>query len=527
MANIFSPSSDIQALDDEYFLPASDFFRKHKGEALTYGEISLATHLAELWPNDTDPGSYITEKIRLSTPLVSADMDTVTESEMAIQMALNGGLWMIHSNLTPAEQLEEVKKVKNHVHGVIRTPVFVNPGQNIADILDLRKTDQLKFSTFPVLDDSWRLIGLLGAEAVKERYADKSVSEVMKTWEDMITMEESQLWDNPIKTADTFFTANIGITKLLIVDKNWNFKWLITEDDVFRITKEERSDIKPSRDDDHRLRTGATLHMIREGDGQLNTDTIIQNTWALVDAGVDIVAISTAHGFSQWVSDMVKIVRSQFWNLDIMAGNVTSAQWVEYLKNAGANIIKVWQWPWSICTTRTQTGVGIPQATAVHICSEAAKILWWVKVLADGGITASWDMVKAFAIGGNAVMLGGLLAWCKEAPGEIYEMNGEVFKAYRWMGSIEAMQRWSAARYGHSTADSARKLAPEWIPAAKKYIGPVADTLQTFRASIQSGYWYHWAPDIETLQERARFVKMNDAWVKESAPHDVIAVNKQ
>lgn len=514
----------INTLDDNFYLNADDFFTENSWESLTFSDISLATHYSKILPKDADPTTQLTEKIKLSTPIISSDMDTVTGKEMAIQMALLGWIWIIHSNLTPEVQLKAVSKVKHHIHWIIEKPISISSEQNIWDIIEIIEERWYSFSTFPVLDNSGKFIGLLWWESIKERFHSIKVSDAMIPIEKVQYILEKKLWDKPIKTADKFFTNNIGINKLIILDDDFKLKWLITESDISRIIKEKNSDIKPSRDDDHRLRVWVTLHMMRDSNGELDRNKIIEQVWKLKDKWVDIVAVSTAHGHSEWVGDMVKIVRENFKDLDIIAWNVTSAKWVEFLREKWANVIKVGQWPWSICTTRVETWVGIPQMTALYVCSKAAQILWWVTVIADWWITSSWDMVKALTLW-DAVMLGWLLAWSHEAPWETIEIDGKQYKTYRWMWSIEAMKDGSAARYGQSTKkDESLKLSAEWISGMKEYIWPVADTIKKFRASIQSGMWYHWAKTLKELKNKARFVHVSSAWQIESHPHDVLEV---
>ena len=460
-------NKSIQSLDDENYLKAKEFFKQNRWKALTYDDITLATHHSKVLPNNTDPTSNLTERIQLSTPFVSADMDTVTEHEMAIQMALNGGIWFLHSNLSPEEQIKQVGKVKHHVNWIIREPIFINEKMSIGEIISMREDKWYNFSTFPVLDESWKLKGLLGWKSVKERYSNSWVMDMMLPLEDIHHVTEQELWNDPIKYADSFFNKNKWINKLLIVDNNGEFKWLITESDISKIQAEKNSAIKPTRDNEHGLRVGVTLHIFRDKEWNLDKDRIIEYVTKLVEKWIDIVAVSTAHGFTEWVGEMVKLVRSEFKDLDIIAWNVTSAGWVEFLREAWANAIKIWQWPGSICTTRTQTGVWIPQMTALYVCSEAAKILWWdTKIIADWWITKSWDMVKALTLA-DTVMLGWLLAWSDESPWEIVTIGGKTHKTYRWMWSVEAMKAGSAARYGQKTA---RLSQPGTNPPA--YLSP-------------------------------------------------------
>ena len=512
-------NSQIADLDNHFYPDAHTFFPWQAPTALTYDEVSLKTCRTWILPNDTDPTTLLTEKIKLSTPIISSDMDTVTESAMAIQMALNWWMWMIHSNLPIEEQLKHIGKVKHHIHGIIRNPIAIGKTWDISSILRLIEQNKYSFGTFPVLDESNKLIGLLGWKSVKDRFADKMVTDVMKPLWELKTLSEDQLWKDPIKTADQFFTNNRWIDKLLILGKNGELNWLITESDIARIKKEKTSNIKPTRDSDHRLMVWSTLHIVRKENWELDRSRIIENVSKLQKKWVDLVAVSTAHGLSDSVWEMLKLVRSEFPDLDIMAGNITSAEGVEFLQNAGANIIKVWQWPGSICTTREQTGVWVPQMTALYVCSEAARILWSkVKILADGWITAPWAMVKALTLW-DAVMVWSLVAWSDEAPWELREFNWVWYKEYRWMWSIAAMEKGSAARYGQNTIDSWRKLSAEWIESMKKAIGPVSPIIQWYRASIQSGMWYLWAKNTKELKKNARYAKLSPAGQKESRPH--------
>ena len=345
----------------------------------------------------------------------------------------------------------------------------------------------------------------------------------MKKREEIITIDESKLWINPIATADVFFNENIWVNKLLIVDHKNNLRWLITAKDIDNITRESQSSIKPSRDKQHRLRVGATLHMFRTPEGQLDKKRILQYVDELVEKWIDVVAVSSAHWHTESIGEMVQLVRKSQPTLTIIAWNVTSAEGVEFLKNKWADTIKIGQWPWSICTTREVAGVGIPQMTALYVCSQAAKIVG-AKIIADGWISKSGDIVKALTLA-DAIMAGGIFAWAQESPWEIFEFKGEQFKVYRGMWSHEAMKDGSAARYGH-TKDKVRKLTSEGIVGMKPIAWPISDIIKEYRGWVQSGMWYLWAKDLKSLRKNARYIKMTPAGQKESAPHDITQLKK-
>ena len=324
-------------------------------------------------------------------------MDTVTESRMAIAMALNGGLGLVHYNMPEREQLSQVSRVKNHVHGLIQEPIKVAPEQLIGDVLALIEQKKFGFSTFPVVDGKGQLVGLLSGHVVKPRYAAKKVSEALTPRAQVQTISKKELGRDPIARADKFFTEHIGIHKLLVVDDDDHLHGLITMSDVERITQERKAQFKPARDAHHHLICGAAVSATRNAFGELDRERILAHVGALVERGVDVIAVSTAHGHSKGVGDTVKVLRDAFPKLPLIAGNVTSAAGVEYLADCGANAIKVGQGPGSICTTRVVAGVGIPQLTALYVCSRAAAKKK-VSVLADGGITKSGDIVKALTL---------------------------------------------------------------------------------------------------------------------------------
>lgn len=510
------------ALDDEFYLPAERFFRAHAGTALTYDDVTLATLYSEVLPRDTQLDTRLAEGLELHVPVVSADMDTVTESRLAIAMALNGGLGLIHYNMPEKDQLSEVSRVKNHVHGLIQEPIKVAPDQFIGDVLALIEKRKFAFSTFPVVDGENRLLGLLPGHVVKPRYAKRKVVESLQPRSEVRTVHERELGSDPIGRADRFFTEHPGIHKLLVVDDADRLRGLFTMSDIERITQERGAAVKPARDAGFRLLCGAAIATTRRADGTLDRDRILAHTGALVDRGVDVVAVSTAHGHTQGVGDMVRLIRGAFPKLPIIAGNVTTGAGVEFLVEAGANVVKVGQGPGSICTTRVVAGVGIPQLTALFVASRAAAACG-VTILADGGISKSGDIVKALTLA-HGVICGGLFAGCPEAPGQIMEINGKLYKQYRGMGSTAAMKAGSAARYGHSAADTSRKVAAEGIEALKEASPSLDLVMGQLVGGIQSGMGYLGAVNLGELRARARYIRVSMAGLREANPHDVVEI---
>lgn len=512
----------VSPLDSDFYQPADAFFGGQRGLALTYDDVSLATLYSEVLPRDASLETRLGEGLSLRLPIVSADMDTVTESGMAIAMALHGGLGLIHCNMTEEQQLWEVSRVKNNVHGLIETPIKVSAGQRIGDVLELIEQKGFSFRTFPVVDERDRLLGLLPGHVVRARYANIAVAEAMTPRAQVHTIRESELGLDAIARADRFFNEQVGIHKLLVVDDEDRLHGLFTASDIERILNERGAQLKPARDADFRLLCGASVSATRSSTGELDRERILRHVEGLVDRGVDVVAVSTAHGHSKGVGDTVRLLHRAFPALPIIAGNVTSASGVEYLADCGASVIKVGQGPGSICTTRTVAGVGIPQLTALYVAGKAAAAKG-VTLLADGGITKSGDMVKALTLA-HGVICGGLLAGCPEAPGQIMEINGKMYKQYRGMGSHAAMQAGSAARYGHAGRDTLRKVAAEGVEALKEMAPPLDVVLQQLAGGVQSGMGYLGARTLEELRARARYVRVTPAGQKESAPHDVVEV---
>ena len=507
------------SFDSSFYQPAGAFFPAFKHTGLTFDDLTLATLYSEVLPRDTQLDTQLAGGLRLNIPIISSDMDTVTESRMAIAMALNGALGLIHYNMPERQQLSEVSRVKHHVHGLLQEPIKVAPEQFIGDVLKMMEERKFSFSTFPVVDATGKLLGLLSGHVVKPRYAKRQIAEALTPRAQVQTINRKELGKDPIARADKFFTEHPGIHKLLVVDDKDHLHGLFTMSDVERITAERNAQFKPARDAQHRLICGAAVSATRNAFGELDRERILTHVGGLVERGLDVVAVSTAHGHTKGVGDTVKMLRATFPKLPIIAGNVTSATGVDFLAGCGADIIKIGQGPGSICTTRIVAGVGIPQMTALYLASRAAAKKK-VSILADGGITKSGDIVKALTLA-NAVICGGLLAGCTEAPGEIMEIGGKLYKQYRGMGSLAAMKSGSAARYGHST-NATQKVAPEGVEALKEVAGSADRVLAQLIGGIQSGMGYLGAANLAQLREKARYIRVSPAGQREAVPHDVV-----
>lgn len=512
--------------DSEFFLNADSFFPR-AGVALTYDDVSLSTLYSDILPRDADTTTDLGRGLVLSVPIISSDMDTVTESRMAIALALNGGMGILHYNMGTAEQIREVASVKHHVHGVISRPITVKlereGGLTIGHVLAMVAEKGYGFHTFPVVDGEGKLAGLLPGTTVRERHAAKKVADVMVKGEALLVVREAELGDDPIRVADRFFDRHPWCNKLPVVDDEGRLKGLITASDIERILHETSSKHKPNRDADFRLRVAAAMPTTRRADGTLDTDKLAEHAAGLVAEGVDAFAVSTAHGHTAGVGEAVKFLSEHFKDVPVIAGNVTTAAAVDYLAGQGASVVKVGQGPGSICTTRLVAGVGIPQMTALYVCSRSESVRKGkTTLLADGGINKSGDIVKALTLA-HGVVLGGLLAGCPEAPGELLEIDGKVYKRYRGMGSLSAMAKGSAIRYGHTAqAAGLKKTAAEGVEAIKEAAGPVSDVLATLVGGLQSGMGYLGAVNLASLRDRALYCRVSPAGQKEAAPHDII-----
>ncbi len=502
------------------YLTAEPFFKANQPFALTYDDVSLATCYSDVLPRQTNLETSLSEGLSLTIPLISADMDTVTESNMAIAMALQGGLGLIHYNMEQKDQIKEVARVKHHIHGLIQEPITVIPEVNIGYVLDLIAEKHYDFTTFPVVDQHGKLLGLLSNNVIQERYRNQSAEKAMAPRKDLFTINQKALGKDPIAVADKFFNKHMGVSKLLVVDDEDRLHGLFILKDIESIIAAQKSMVKPARDGQFRLVCGAAIAISRTPAGALDKDHILHHVHNLVEENVDVVAISVAHGHSAGVGEAVRLIRQNFKELTLIAGNVTSAEGVEFLAQAGANAVKVGQGPGSICTTRIIAGVGIPQLTALYEASKVA-VKNKVKILADGGITKSGDIVKALTLA-DAVVCGSLFAGCKEAAGDIVEINGKFYKQYRGMGSLEAMRAGSALRYGHDKKDISKKAVAEGIEALKELSGSVHETIARLVGGIQSGLGYLGARNLKELKENARYVRVTFAGEREALPHDVI-----
>lgn len=515
--------SHLDGIDARFYQIADAFFTANAAIGLTFDDITLATRYSEILPRLTRVDTRLSERLSLNIPLISADMDTVTEAKMAAAMARNGGIGIIHYNMTERDQVREVAKVKNDVHGLIQDPITVSPDDFIGDVLEMIEARDFKFHTFPVVDAQSRFLGLLLGRVVKQRYRGVKVSAAMTPIDQVYTIQEKDIAGDPIGAADRFFNDHMGIHKLIVIDESGVLKGLFTMSDIERIREEESAAVRPARDADFRLICGAALSAPRTPSGDLDRDRILTHASQLVSEGADALAVSTAHGHSSGVGALIQLLRATFPDITLIAGNVTSAEGVAYLAACGADAIKVGQGPGSICTTRIVAGVGIPQLTALYVCSRMAKQKG-VRIIADGGITKSGDIVKAMTLA-DAVMCGGLFAGCREAPGNLMEINGKLYKQYRGMGSLSAMQAGSAARYGHDkNARKTDKIAAEGIEALKEVSGSLDDTLRQLIGGLQSGMGYLGAANLTDLKERARYIRVSPAGQRESSPHDVVEV---
>ncbi|AZI67359.1 IMP dehydrogenase [Kaistella daneshvariae] len=466
--------------------------------AITFDDVLLIPSYSEVLPNQVSLKSRLSDKITLQVPIISAAMDTVTEAEMAIALARIGGLGFIHKNMPIEEQASQVYRVKRSENGLISDPVTLTKDHTLGEARDLMST--YKISGLPVVDEENTLIGIITNRDVKyQQNLDAKVEELM-TKEKLITSDK----ETTLEQAKEILLQN-RIEKLPIVDQNFKLVGLITIKDIDNQMEYPNA----NKDQNGRLIVGAGV-----GIGE---DTIDRVT-ALVNAGVDIIAVDSAHGHSKGVLDKVAEIRKNFPDLDIVGGNIVTAEGAKDLIEAGANILKVGVGPGSICTTRVVAGVGVPQLSAIYNVFEYAKSKN-VAVIADGGIKLSGDIVKALASGANAVMLGSLLAGTDEAPGEEIIFQGRKFKLYQGMGSLSAMRRGGKERYFQSEA---KKFVPEGIEGRVPHKGSLEDVVFQLTGGIRAGMGYCGTKDISTLQNEGKMVMITGSGLKESHPHDVI-----
>lgn len=465
-------------------------------QAYTFDDVLLVPNKSEVLPNQVSLQTNVTKTIKLNIPLISASMDTVTESKMAIAMAREGGLGIIHKNMSIEEQAKEVDKVKRQENGVITDPIYLSPDHTLQDAEELMS--QYRISGVPITVNG-KLVGILtNRDVTFEEDMTKKISEVM-TKENLITAPEG----TTITEAKEILKTH-KIEKLPLVDNEGNLKGLITIKDI------EKARIFPNaaKDSKGRLLCGAAVGVTKD---------MMERVDALVKAKVDIITIDTAHGHSRGVLEAVKRVKEKYPNLQVIAGNVATKEATEDLIKAGADCVKVGIGPGSICTTRIVAGVGVPQLTAVMDCVEIGR-KYGVPVIADGGIKYSGDVVKALAAGACAAMMGSLFAGCEEAPGEVEIFQGRSYKVYRGMGSLGAMAKGSKDRYFQ---DGNKKLVPEGIEGRIAYKGLVSDTIFQMLGGIRAGMGYLGSKDLETLYNTATFVVQTSAGLRESHPHDI------
>jgi len=470
-------------------------------EAYTFDDLLLVPSYSEVLPKDVDVSTYITPKIKLNIPLLSAAMDTVTESRMAISIAREGGLGVIHRNMSLEEQVKEVEKVKKSESGMIYDPVVVNPDAPIKEVLKLM--EEFKISGIPIVEGpKKKLVGIVTNRDLRfETNFEKPVKEVM-TRENLITAKPGITLDEAVKILHEH-----RIEKLLIVDDNFCLKGLITIKDIEKIKKYPNA----CKDELGRLRVGAAIGV---GKNRL------EQAEALLKAGCDVLFIDSAHGYTKNVIETIIEIKYHFPDCQLIAGNVATPEGAEALIKAGADGIKVGVGPGSICTTRIIAGAGVPQLTAIHNCAVIAN-KYGIPVIADGGIRFSGDITKAIAAGAHAVMIGNLFAGTEEAPGETILYEGRTYKIYRGMGSLSAMFKAGAReRYGQEAEDIS-KFVPEGVEGRVPYRGPVSNMIYQLIGGLKSGMGYCGCKTIEELRKKAKFIKITPAGYKESHVHDV------
>ena len=479
-----------------------EFMAAFKYEGLTFDDVSLITQYADFLPDEADISSHITRNVKLNIPFISAAMDTVTESKMAIAMACLGGIGVIHKNLTVARQSLEVRKVKYYLNGLIRHPICFNPEQTVEDMLREKKEKNYSFSGFPIVDDDGLLAGIVTARDIKFlESTDVKLKDVMTA--KLISAGEETILDKAYKI---MIKNKVG--KLPIVDKKGHLTGLYSFHDVKSLVEEDHP--LYNRDSRHQLRVAAAI-------GPYD----MERAEALIDAGVDVIVIDTAHGHSKGVIDTVSMVKGRYGDsVDILAGNIATSEGAKALAEAGADGIKVGIGPGSICTTRVVAGVGIPQVSAVY---QAKKAVGSIPVIADGGIKQSGDVAKAIAVGASAVMMGSALAGTVESTGEVTLHHGRRYVIYRGMGSLEAMKSGKASRerYGQSDVDDDRKLVPQGIEGLVPFRGPVQDVIHQFVGGLKYSCGYIGARTIDEFHRLARMVRVTGAGVIEAHPHDI------
>ncbi|MGI5976341.1 MAG: IMP dehydrogenase [Candidatus Limivicinus sp.] len=473
------------------------YSQRFVGEGLTFDDVLLVPAESDILPADVDLTTNLTKKIKLNVPVMSAAMDTVTEYRMAIAVAREGGIGVIHKNMSIDSQAEQVDLVKRSENGVITNPFFLKSGHTLGDADALMA--KFRISGVPIVDDDGRLVGIITNRDMKfETDMSRRIDEVM-TKTGLVTGTEGTTLDE----AKAILREH-RIEKLPIVDSDFKLKGLITIKDIEKVIKYPNS----AKDSNGRLLCAAAIGATKD---------VLDRASALIDAGVDALVLDSAHGHSANIMNSVRLVKEKFPDVQLIAGNVATAEATEALIKSGADCVKVGIGPGSICTTRVVAGIGVPQITAVLQCAEMGD-RYGIPVIADGGIKYSGDIVKAIAAGGRVVMMGSMLAGCEEAPGETEVFQGRQFKVYRGMGSLGAMQHGSKDRYFQQNN---KKLVPEGVEGRVPFKGPVSETIYQMMGGLRSGMGYCGAHNIEELRTDSRFVRITSAGLKESHPHDI------
>ncbi len=473
---------------------------KFVAEGLTYDDVLLIPAYSEVLPREVSTQTFLTKKIKLNVPIISAAMDTVTESDLAIAIAQNGGIGMLHKNMSIEKQAEEVRKVKRSESGMIQDPVTLHADATLSEAFVLMK--EFKIGGIPIIDKNQQLLGILTNRDIRfQKDLTLKVKTVMTT-ENLVTAPQG----TDLKKAEQILQKH-KIEKLPVVDKKGKLTGLITYKDIQKFKNFPNA----CKDEHGRLRVGAAVGV---------THDTVARVKALVNAGVDVITIDTAHGHSKGVITMLKLVKKTFPQLQVIVGNIATAEAAKALAKAGADAVKVGIGPGSICTTRIIAGVGVPQLYAVYECSQALKGTG-IPVIADGGIKHTGDIPKAIAAGASCIMAGSLFAGVEESPGETIIYEGRKFKSYRGMGSIEAMETGSKDRYFQDAEDDIKKLVPEGIVGRVPYKGTLAEVMYQYIGGLKAGMGYCGAATIEAMQ-KARFVKITAAGMRESHPHDIV-----
>lgn len=467
------------------------------GEGLTFDDVLLVPAFSSVLPREVDVSSYFTREVRLNIPIASAGMDTVTEARMAIAMAREGGIGVIHKNMSIERQAKEVDRVKRSEHGVITDPIYLSPDHTIGEAVKIM--EHYHISGVPITENG-KLVGIITNRDIRfEEDYSRPIREVM-TKENLVTAPVGTTLEQAKEILRRY-----KIEKLPLVDENFNLKGLITIKDIEKARKYPNS----AKDSKGRLLVAAAVGVSKE---------TMERVEALVAAGVDVIVVDTAHGHSENVLRTVAAIKQKYPDLQVVGGNVATKEGALALIEAGVDAVKVGVGPGSICTTRVIAGIGVPQLTAILDCARVAREKG-VPIIADGGIKYSGDITKALAAGASTVMIGSLLAGTEESPGEIEIYQGRSFKTYRGMGSLGAMKEGSKDRYFQEEAD---KLVPEGIEGRVPYKGPVAETLFQLVGGLKAGMGYLGTRSIPELQEKARFIRITQAGLRESHPHDVI-----